>query len=55
MHQKASFLGIQYITCLYYQLRIPKSFTETKTNIKSRIVERTKKDIFEIIEIFIVY
>ena len=41
------------ITCLYYQLRLPKQFTKTKTNIKSGIVERIRKDIFRIIKILI--
>ena len=31
------------INLLYYQLRLPKQFTETKINIKSRIVERIRK------------
>ena len=37
--------------CLYCQLRLPKQFSETKTNIKSRIVERIRKGIFKIIKI----
>ena len=37
------FLGIYNTAYLYYQLRLLKQFIETKTNIKSRTVERIKK------------